>query len=88
MVMSVGRLLAAAALRKLQGCPLSALSFGHPHCEYIRQFRSGGEGATRGGERVDSSDWMREGRERGKGLRTGHSRLLLSVDSRCIMKGV
>ena len=62
---NVGR--SAARRRRLAKAarlsPSSALSFGHPHCEYIRQFRSGEEGATRGGERVDSSDWMKGERE-------------------------
>ena len=64
---NVGRSAARRRLAKAARLsPSSALSFGHPHCEYIRQFRSGEEGATRGVvrvERVDSSDWMRGGKE-------------------------
>ena len=65
---NVGR--SAARRRRLAKAarlsPSSALSFGHPHCEYIRQFRSGGEGATRGVETEGGQLRLDEGRKAGK----------------------
>ena len=61
---NVGRSAARRRLAKAARLsPSSALSFGHPHCEYIRQFRSGEEGATRVVETEGGQLRLDEGKE-------------------------